>query len=122
MKNSCKVLGGYLKPDPYTAKQVHFLYGGAIEVEIDHVVALSDAWQKGAAKWAAAKRVHFANDPLNPLAVAAGANRAKGDGTPQPGSRRTSPSDARTWPARSPSRPATACGSPRPNETPWPAS
>ncbi|MFC7489442.1 MULTISPECIES: GmrSD restriction endonuclease domain-containing protein [unclassified Knoellia] len=80
MKNSCKVLAGTLTSDPYTAKQVRFVYGGPSEVDIDHVIALSDAWQKGAAKWAPAKRVQFANDPLNLLAVSAGANRSKGDG------------------------------------------
>ena len=85
MKNSCKVLAGTLKPDPYIGQQVRFVYGGASEVDIDHVVALSDAWQKGAAGWAAGKRVKLANDPLNLLSVAAGANRAKGDG------------DAATW-------------------------
>jgi hypothetical protein len=85
MKNSCKVLAGTLLPDPYTGKDVRFVYGGASEVDIDHVVALGDAWQKGAATWAAGKRLAFANDPLNLLAVDAGANRAKGDG------------DAATW-------------------------
>ena len=85
MKNPCKVLAGTLDPDPYTARTVRFAYGGASEVDIDHVVALSDAWQKGAATWSVPKRVAYANDPLNLLAVAAGANRAKGDG------------DAATW-------------------------
>jgi hypothetical protein len=80
MKNSCKVLAGTLKSDPYTGKTIRFFYGGASEIDVDHVVALSDAWQKGAAKWAAGTRLAFANDPLNLLAVDAGANRAKGDG------------------------------------------
>ncbi len=85
MKNSCKVLDGTLSPDPYTGQKIRFVYGGASEVDIDHVVALSDAWQKGAGKWVEGKRLAFANDPLNLLAVDAGANRAKGDG------------DAATW-------------------------
>ena len=59
--------------------------GGASEVDIDHVVALGDAWQKGAQQWPYARRVAFANDPLNLLAVDASANRQKGDG------------DAATW-------------------------
>jgi uncharacterized protein DUF1524 len=59
--------------------------GGASEVDIDHVVALSDAWQKGAQQWSRGMRVAFANDPLNLLSVDAGINRAKGDG------------DAATW-------------------------
>ncbi|WP_290512190.1 DUF1524 domain-containing protein [Aeromicrobium sp.] len=80
MKNSCKVLAGTLNPDPYTGRDIRFEYGGASEVDIDHVVAISDAWQKGAGKWAAGKRLAFANDPLNLLAVEASANRSKGDG------------------------------------------
>ena len=49
-------------------------------MDVDHVVSLGDAWQKGAATWSAGKRLAFANDPLNLLAVDAAANRAKGDG------------------------------------------
>jgi Excalibur calcium-binding domain/Protein of unknown function (DUF1524) len=80
----CRVQTGLLD-DPYTAETVRFVRGGASEVDIDHVVALGDAWQKGAQQWSASRRVAFANDPLNLLAVAADANRAKGDG------------DAATW-------------------------
>jgi Protein of unknown function (DUF1524)/Excalibur calcium-binding domain len=85
MKNWCKVLAGTRNPDPYTGRKIRFVVGGASEIDIDHVVALSDAWQKGAATWPAGKRLAFANDPLALLAVDAGANRAKGDG------------DAATW-------------------------
>jgi hypothetical protein len=80
MRNACKVLGGNLAPDPYTGTTIRLVYGGASEVDIDHVVALSDAWQKGAASWPAGKRLALANDPLNLLAVDASANRSKGDG------------------------------------------
>ena len=80
----CEVLRGRLD-DPYTATAVRFVLGGAPDVDIDHVVALGDAWQKGAQQWSAAKRERFANDPLNLLAVDADTNRAKGDG------------DAATW-------------------------
>lgn len=85
MKNTCKVMAGTLAPDPYTGTSIRFVYGGASEVDIDHVVAISDAWQKGAAGWAAGKRLALANDPLNLLAVDSSANRSKGDG------------DAATW-------------------------
>jgi Protein of unknown function (DUF1524)/Excalibur calcium-binding domain len=85
MKNACKVMAGTLAPDPYTGTSIRFIYGGASEVDIDHVVALSDAWQKGAARWAAGKRLALANDPLNLLAVDSSTNRSKGDG------------DAATW-------------------------
>jgi hypothetical protein len=80
MQNACKVLAGTLAPDPYTGTSIRFVYGGASEVDIDHLVALSDAWQKGAASWPAGKRLALANDPLNLLAVDASANRSKGDG------------------------------------------
>jgi len=80
MQNACKVLAGTLAPDPYTGTSIRFVYGGASEVDIDHIVALSDAWQKGAASWPAGKRLALANDPLNLLAVDASANRSKGDG------------------------------------------
>jgi hypothetical protein len=80
----CAVRSGGLQ-DPYTAKAVAFVRGGASEVDIDHVVALSDAWQKGAQSWPQQRREAFANDPLNLLSVDAIANRKKGDG------------DAATW-------------------------
>jgi hypothetical protein len=85
MKNACNVMAGTLAPDPYSGQSIRFVYGGASEVDIDHVVALSDAWQKGAAGWAPGKRLALANDPLNLLAVDSSANRSKGDG------------DAATW-------------------------
>jgi hypothetical protein len=82
--DTCAIRGGRLN-DPYTATAITFVRGGASEVDIDHVVALSDAWQKGAQRWTAARRLAFANDPLNLLSVDAHVNRAKGDG------------DAATW-------------------------
>ncbi|MER7955584.1 HNH endonuclease family protein [Streptomyces sp. NPDC096030] len=80
----CKVSSGILADDPYTGDRVDFVRGRS-RVDIDHLVALSDAWQKGAQKWDAEKRRRFANDPLNLLAVEASANRRKSDG------------DAATW-------------------------
>jgi Excalibur calcium-binding domain/Protein of unknown function (DUF1524) len=80
----CEIAGGHLH-DPYTAAAISFVRGGASEVDIDHVVALGDAWQTGAERWSHARRVALANDPLNLLSVDAGANRQKGDG------------DAATW-------------------------
>ncbi|MFD7320813.1 HNH endonuclease family protein [Streptomyces sp. NPDC059875] len=80
----CKVASGVLADDPYTGDRVAFVRGRS-KVDIDHLVALSDAWQKGAQQWDAEKRRRFANDPLNLLAVDASANRRKSDG------------DAATW-------------------------
>jgi hypothetical protein len=82
----CVVLTGTLV-DPYGGSTISFTRGeGTSEaVQIDHVVALSDAWQKGAQSWDEAKRTEFANDPLELLAVDGPTNSAKGDG------------DAATW-------------------------
>lgn len=76
---TCKVSHGVLEPDPYGGKDVTFTRGRSL-VDIDHLVALSDAWQKGAKYWDASKRIALANDPLNLAAVGASANRSKGDG------------------------------------------
>jgi hypothetical protein len=75
----CKVSYGVLEPDPYSGKEVTYRRGRS-QVDIDHVVALSDAWQKGAKYWDAGKRIALANDPLNLIAVDASTNRGKGDG------------------------------------------
>lgn len=74
----CIVTAGVLA-DPYTGTSITYKRG-ASKVDIDHSVALSDAWQKGAQQWTADKRRDFANDPLNLLAVDASTNRRKSDG------------------------------------------
>lgn len=75
----CKVVAGTLSPDPYGGKDIAFARGRS-QVDIDHLVALSDAWQKGAFQWEPSKRIALANDPLNLRAVGATPNRSKGDG------------------------------------------
>jgi hypothetical protein len=84
--HDCVVLTGTLD-DPYSGHTIDFRRGEGTseDVQIDHVVALSDAWQKGAQQWTAAERTAFANDPLNLLAVDGPLNQQKGDG------------DAATW-------------------------
>ncbi|MEU6576223.1 HNH endonuclease family protein [Streptomyces sp. NPDC046805] len=76
---TCKVTYGVLGPDPYSGKDITYRRGRSL-VDIDHVVALSDAWQKGAKYWDPGKRIALANDPLNLIAVDASTNRGKGDG------------------------------------------
>ena len=78
--HDCVVLTGVLE-DPYTGAEIRFTRGqGTSEaVQIDHVVALSDAWQKGAQQLSDARRRALANDPLNLLAVDGPANNAKSD-------------------------------------------
>lgn len=82
----CKVESGVLN-DPYTGKTIQFIRGAETsdDIQIDHVVALSDAWQKGAQQLTPDERIAFANDPLELLAVDGAANQAKSDG------------DAATW-------------------------
>ncbi|WP_435880092.1 HNH endonuclease family protein [Streptomyces atroolivaceus] len=77
--DGCKVLSGVLDPDPYTGTRITFERGRS-KVDIDHLVALSDAWQKGAQQWSDGKRRAFANDPLNLVAADSSTNRRKGDG------------------------------------------
>ncbi|TFB73191.1 DUF1524 domain-containing protein [Cryobacterium glaciale] len=78
---SCRVLTGTLL-GPYTGKTINFVRGNATSslVQIDHVVALSNAWQTGAQQLSQAQRVSLANDPLNLLAVDGRTNSSKGDG------------------------------------------
>ncbi|MFH8259406.1 HNH endonuclease family protein [Streptomyces roseolus] len=68
--------------DPYTGTTIDWRKQKAAEVQIDHVVPLSYAWQMGAARWTDAKRKRLANDPLNLLPVQGRANSAKGDSGP----------------------------------------
>jgi Protein of unknown function (DUF1524) len=78
--SGCAVQTGTLK-DPYTGQTIHFVRGVETsgEVQIDHVVALADAWRTGAAKWTAARRLAYANDPFILLAVDGPSNESKGD-------------------------------------------
>lgn len=79
-RSGCVVNTGVLI-DPYTKKRISFKYGvrTSSAVQIDHVVALSDAWQKGAQALNAKQRYGLYNDPLNLLAVDGPTNASKGD-------------------------------------------
>ena len=82
----CMVMSGVLK-DPYSGDRIRFVRGPvtSLDVQIDHVVPLANAWQTGASYWAPAKRERFANDRRNLLAVRGDLNMQKSDG------------DAATW-------------------------
>ncbi len=84
--DGCTIESGTLL-DPYTGTTISFQRGRATssEVQIDHVVALSDAWQKGAQQISPEDRLRLANDPTNLMAVDGPTNSAKRD------------SDAATW-------------------------
>lgn len=83
--NGCVVLSGVLN-DPYTGTAIDFRRGPASsQVQIDHIVALSDAWQTGAQQLDETARRNLANDPVNLQATLGWLNQQKGD------------SDAASW-------------------------
>lgn len=79
--DECTVLSGVLPYEPYTGtSEVTFVRGDPENgLDVDHVVALGDAWIKGAQDWSHDKRREFTEDPRNLLLVDPGQNRAKGD-------------------------------------------
>lgn len=83
-QDECTIVSGLLH-DPYTGTQIPFSKEFASKIQIDHVVALSDAWQKGAQQLSKEARIELANDPLELLAVDGASNQQKSDG------------DAATW-------------------------
>ncbi|GAE81570.1 secreted protein [Cutibacterium acnes JCM 18920] len=72
---------------PYTGRTIQWRRGRntSAVVQIDHVVALGNAWVTGAQQLPMDRRQALANDPLNLLAVEGQANQNKGAG------------DAATW-------------------------
>ena len=84
--NNCVVMTGTLV-DKYTGTTINFVRGQdtSSEIQIDHVVPLSDDWQKGAQQLSTDQRQELANDPLNLMAADGPTNSAKGD------------KDAATW-------------------------
>jgi hypothetical protein len=83
--HNCVVESGILA-DPYSGSAIRFRRGpNSAQVQIDHVVALGDAWQTGAQQWSASQRLGYANDPLVLLAVDGPLNEQKSD------------SDAASW-------------------------
>lgn len=80
----CVVLSGKLN-DPYSGMVLEFTKSRASEIQIDHIVALANAWQTGAQALTSEWRAALANDPLNLLAVQGRLNQQKSAG------------DAATW-------------------------
>jgi len=85
-KDNCTVISGKLY-EPYTGTWMEFNEKSEISkgLQIDHIVALSDAWQKGAQYKSKDVRFQIATDPLNLVAAESSANMQKSDG------------DAATW-------------------------
>ncbi|GAB10797.1 hypothetical protein GOARA_062_00650 [Gordonia araii NBRC 100433] len=78
LKGHCAVMSGWLD-DPYTRERLRFERGVDVRrIQIDHVVALADAWQTGAQQWTPPRRLDFANDPRNLQTTAGWANQRKG--------------------------------------------
>ena len=85
---NCKVLTGTLPYEPYLGlRNYKFSTAGGFDMSLDveHLVALGDAWQKGAQQLTKTKRTELANDPINLMMTDPGQNRSKGD------------ADAATW-------------------------
>jgi hypothetical protein len=77
---SCTVMTGKLV-SPYTGGLINFQRGVGTSalVQIDHVVALGNAWETGAQALSLAQRETLANDPLELLAVDGHSNDVKSD-------------------------------------------
>jgi len=77
--DGCTVLTGVLN-DPYTGEIINFTrgVGTSSAVQIDHIVALANAWITGAQNLDKATRTQLANDDLELLAVEGRANMQKG--------------------------------------------
>lgn len=73
--HNCKVIGGYLDPDPYTGQRVDLNH-----IDIDHTIPERRSWNAGAWRWTLRQRQVFANDLTELVAVSAHANRSKKDG------------------------------------------
>jgi hypothetical protein len=75
----CVIATGTLA-DKYTGKTISFTRGeNSADVQIDHIIPLSLAWQTGAQQISEDARLHLANDPLNLMAADGPANQQKSD-------------------------------------------
>lgn len=85
-EDGCTVIAGEFD-EPYTGQHMVFYEKADFskKIQIDHIVALSDAWQKGAQQLSIEERYSLATDPLNLVAAESSANQQKSDG------------DAATW-------------------------
>ncbi|MDP4332106.1 HNH endonuclease family protein [Curtobacterium sp. A7_M15] len=85
-QGSCRVMSGTLV-SPYTGARIDFVRGEGTStlVQIDHVVALENAWRTGAQQLSQREREALANDPENLFAVDQHSNGQKRSG------------DAATW-------------------------
>jgi len=78
LSDECTVATGILN-DTYTGEVIEYTKANASAIQIDHVIALSDAWQTGAQQLTAKTRQQLANDPLELIAVSGKQNQIKSD-------------------------------------------
>jgi hypothetical protein len=78
LSDECTVASGLLN-DSYTGQPIEYNKSSPAVIQIDHVIALSDAWQTGAQQLTAETREQLANDPLELIAVSGKQNQIKGD-------------------------------------------
>jgi hypothetical protein len=82
----CEVLAEEHRPDVgWVSIYDGFVTTDATKIEIDHVVALAEAWRSGAWAWDDARREAFANDLDEPdalIAVSSASNQSKADKDP----------------------------------------
>ena len=79
LSDECTVASGLLN-DTYTGEAIQYTKDDPSAIQIDHVIALSDAWQTGAQNLTRELRIQLANDPLELIAVQGDANQQKSDG------------------------------------------
>lgn len=77
-RTRCIVVSGQLI-DPYTGRVVFFTKAKANQVQVDHIVALAEAWRSGASRWTPSRREFFANDLEVLTATYGPVNQAKSD-------------------------------------------
>jgi len=78
LSDECTVASGLLN-DTYTGEPIQYTKDDPSAIQIDHVIALSDAWQTGAQQLSAETRKQLANDPLELIAVSGRQNQIKSD-------------------------------------------
>ncbi|GAA4492419.1 HNH endonuclease family protein [Microbacterium panaciterrae] len=88
--NGCTVLTGVLERDPYTGRRIVFQHDrvaepgnkGSSGVQGEHIVSLKAAWVGGAWAWSDQRRLEFANNLADVIAVDGSANESKGEDGP----------------------------------------
>ena len=84
-KVSVTITRGIVRTGRWVSLYDNLTWTISTDVDIDHVVALSEAWKSGAYRWSASRRIAFANDlgvSWSLRAVTDNVNASKGDRDP----------------------------------------